>query len=164
MSAWYKIKGIFFDKSTSWYFGICVGAIIFVIVFTLPFLGFVANLSQNEIHDMSKTLLSMDATLFGLSAVAGGLLAVVCTRKEMKEMFLHSKILEFVGISFLCFWLAMIAAFYSLVDPANLSAFAISIGATLSGSASGSIDLLYTFRNFLLSENRQKREKEGTSK
>lgn len=159
MSIWHKIRGVFFDKSTHWYFAVCVGAMILVIVFTLPFLGFAANLGQNEIYDMSKTLLSIDATLFGLSAVAGGLLAVACTRRELKEMFLHSKILEFVGISFLCFWLALIFAFYSLVAPTNKSALATSIGATISGSISGSIYLLYTFRNFLLSESRQKEEK-----
>jgi membrane associated rhomboid family serine protease len=162
MSIWGKIREMCFDKSVRWYFGISLGAIIFVFSSTALFLlsgGSLETVSQNEIYDMSKTLLSIDATLFGLSAVVGGLLAVACTRKEMREMFLHSRILELVGISFLCFWLAMIFAFYSLVFPSNKNGLTISIGATISGSVSGSIYLLYTFRNFLLSENRQKEEK-----
>lgn len=161
MSIWHKIRGILVDKSTRWYIAICVATTILIVVFASPFIGLVANLGQNEIYDMSKTLLSINATLFGLSAVAGGLFVAASTEREMRETFLHSRILEFVGISFLCFWIALLFAFSSLVVPTNRLGFAMSIGATVSGSLSGSIYLLYTFRNFLLSEPTQKEEKRG---
>lgn len=136
--------------------GILFGTILLIVIFSVIFsVNLQTEFSQNEIYDMSKTLLSVIATLYGLSAVAGGLLVVASTRKEMNEIFLQSKILGFVAISFLCFWFALIGALLSMINPTNKNAFSVSVAATVSGSLSGSLYLIYTFREYLLSHTRE---------
>jgi len=148
----FAMAGLFAKMgSVKWYAGITVVTTLLIVIFSTLFIGLSKDLTENEIYDMSKTILSIDATLFGLSTLSGAIFLGMMKRRE--EM-LGSRVLDFIALSFLCFWLALGSAFMSFVNPANKTAFQISIGSTLGGSLAGSVYLIYAFRDFLLSKNR----------
>jgi len=130
----------------------CLTIVAFYIFLYLFLNTKLANMTEEDIRSMSETILPVEATLFGLSTLSGAIFLNLFKKDEKSEAKFRSKVAKLMTISFLCFWLALISSFTSLIDPSKSFFFVFSIASTISGSLTGSIYLMWNFIGYLESK------------
>ena len=108
-------------------------------------------MDMNRAYDIAKTVLFVDAALFGLSTLSGAIFLDVAKRKKESDRILGWRVISFTLISFFCFFFALFTAFLSFANPGNYDALIISIGSTVAGCMTGSIHLAMAFADYLFS-------------
>jgi membrane associated rhomboid family serine protease len=100
---------------------------------------------------MSSTIITANATLFGLSTLSTAIYLDITRRKEKAEQSLRWDIMVAVASSFLSFLIGLFSGFMSLSGVDNKTNFAGSMGGTLSGAALGSLLILLVLRDYMRS-------------
>lgn len=88
------------------------------------------------------------ATLFGLSALSGGIFLGMLSRQEVYSMLLNSNMLYFMTSSYILFIIGLIDGFLCLFNP-GVAALIVSAACTVGGSINGSSSLVLAFRDYL---------------
>jgi hypothetical protein len=108
---------------------------------------FRSGLSADRICDVATTVLTVNATLFGLSAIAMGVfLTSMGSRKS--ESILKSSAMTYIGLSFASFWFSLLFGFFALLQP-QAPVLALSISTLLVGALSGSVYIADSMVEFL---------------
>jgi hypothetical protein len=140
-----------FLRRQPWTTKVVILTVILNVVFGVFFVIFLSpeKLTVDRVSNIAGTVLTVNATLFGLSAIAMGVF-LTAMRSQTSEKLLKSSAMNFVGISFASFWLSLFCGFEALINPENAQWLTISISTLLVGAISGSIyiaDALIEFLN-----------------
>jgi hypothetical protein len=106
-----------------------------------------SGLSTEKIYAIATTVLTVNATLFGLSAIAIGVFLSSMGRQK-SESILKSSAMTYIGVSFASFWLSLVLGLATLLRPEG-PALSLSISTLLVGAISGSIYIADSMVEFL---------------
>ncbi len=134
---------------------VLLGSLLSIMAFGLIFVYLAASsdLDTVAIRNMSSTVITANATLFGLSTLSTAVYLDVTKRSGETIRALQWNIMVIVTASFLSFITGLIGGFVAFIIPDGKSALAMSIGGTLSGAGLGSISVLSALRNHVRSQN-----------